>query len=322
MGESLPKAVFLICILFSVAPQFALGSGQWSQHEIVTPAGLLNYHVYLPATPMRFKGAILGLHGCHQSAEDFAALSRLSDLAHREGLVLVLPEQSPQLNADLCWNWFEPVNEQRMGGEPEGFMLALQETLQTVSVPSDRIFVVGMSAGAIMANVMGSCYPEVFAGVAIHSGVQFAEPLKPQDAIDGSMRCPIESSEMAGNLAFSCSGLAPSKLPPVILFHGDVDKRVYPCNENATFRQWIQMADLTDETRLVSMKNQSIINQQPQGDAHPYTVTDLATPSWRIRKVLVHGMAHAWSGGPAGVTYADPLGPDATQMLWDFFLEN
>jgi poly(hydroxyalkanoate) depolymerase family esterase len=321
------KPFFLIPLLFAV-PQIVVASpGQWSEHEIVALSGVLNYRLYLPASQngeVTYKGAILGLHGCHENAADFAALTRLQDLADRENLLLVLPEQSPLLNSDLCWNWFLPVNQMRLGGEPEQFMSALQDALQNVSVPSDRVFVIGMSSGAIMANIMGSCYPEVFSGVAIHSGIQYAEPLKPGDALDGSMRCPSESSAIAGGLAFSCSGITPRKLPPVILFHGDVDKRVYPCNEDATFNQWIQMADWSDDlidNGSVSLKDVSTSVQQQSGNTYSYTVTDLTTPTWRMRKVLVHGMAHAWSGGPVEVPYADPLGPDATQMLWDFFQE-
>ncbi|MBI3564947.1 MAG: PHB depolymerase family esterase [Elusimicrobia bacterium] len=37
------------------------------------------------------------------------------------------------------------------------------------------------------------------------------------------------------------------------------------------------------------------------------------------RKVLVEGLGHAWSGGPAGLPYSDPKGPDATALMWAFF---
>ena len=312
-------------MFFAAAEAAVAATGSWSSHQLVTVLGALDYKVYLPGPAAgRYNGAILGLHGCHESAQEFATLAQLPQLADREGLVLVLPEQSPLMNSDLCWNWFMPVNQARFGGEPEQFMMALQEQISNLSVPRDRVYVVGISAGGIMANVMGSCFPEAFSGVAIHSGIQYAEPLKPEDAVDGSMSCPVESSAISGNLAFSCSGSAPRKLPSMILFHGDNDRRVYPCNEDATFAQWTQMADWSDDLNLngsVTLKDTSISIHLPPGDDYSYIVTDLTTTNWRARKVLVHQMAHAWSGGPAGFPYSDPLGPNATQMLWDFFQE-
>jgi poly(3-hydroxybutyrate) depolymerase len=37
---------------------------------------------------------------------------------------------------------------------------------------------------------------------------------------------------------------------------------------------------------------------------------------------LVHGMAHAWSGGCACESYADPLGPNESQAMYDFFMRH
>jgi poly(3-hydroxybutyrate) depolymerase len=37
--------------------------------------------------------------------------------------------------------------------------------------------------------------------------------------------------------------------------------------------------------------------------------------------LLVEGLGHAWSGGSAGGSYADPAGPVATEAIWRFFAE-
>ena len=38
-----------------------------------------------------------------------------------------------------------------------------------------------------------------------------------------------------------------------------------------------------------------------------------------LRRVLVDGLGHAWSGGNAEHPFNDPKGPDATRMIWEFF---
>jgi poly(3-hydroxybutyrate) depolymerase len=37
---------------------------------------------------------------------------------------------------------------------------------------------------------------------------------------------------------------------------------------------------------------------------------------------VVHGMAHAWSGGCSCEPYSDPSGPDETLAMYDFFMSH
>jgi poly(3-hydroxybutyrate) depolymerase len=39
-----------------------------------------------------------------------------------------------------------------------------------------------------------------------------------------------------------------------------------------------------------------------------------------IASDLVDGMGHGWPGGAPGLVSADPAGPDASELLWAFFV--
>jgi poly(3-hydroxybutyrate) depolymerase len=37
-----------------------------------------------------------------------------------------------------------------------------------------------------------------------------------------------------------------------------------------------------------------------------------------LRKIIVEGMGHAWSGGDGRYLFNDASGPDASRLIWDF----
>ena len=37
---------------------------------------------------------------------------------------------------------------------------------------------------------------------------------------------------------------------------------------------------------------------------------------------MIDQMGHAWSGGSSNGSYTDPLGPNATEIIWNFFTKH
>ena len=64
------------------------------------------YWLYLPAgerpTPLPL---VVMLHGCQQSATDFAASTRMNQLAERKGFAVLYPQQSGAADSHRCWHW-------------------------------------------------------------------------------------------------------------------------------------------------------------------------------------------------------------------------
>lgn len=63
--------------------------------------------LYIPSRPDDLPSPlVVMLHGCTQSADDFAAGTRMNFAAEKCGCFVVYPEQAQAANASKCWNWF------------------------------------------------------------------------------------------------------------------------------------------------------------------------------------------------------------------------
>jgi hypothetical protein len=82
-------------------------------------AGSLRYKLYVPRSyDGRALPLVVMLHGCTQSPDDFAAGTRMNELAEEHGLLVAYPAQAQSANPSRCWNWFKTSEQRRESGEP------------------------------------------------------------------------------------------------------------------------------------------------------------------------------------------------------------
>src|ERR1700692_1493391 len=91
----------------------------WQQYFYHDATGNHQYFVYTPTTYQCGTAAplLVLLHGCTQKAADFAAGTRMNQLAEQYGFIALYPQQKRIANQTLCWNWYSSSNQFRDRGE-------------------------------------------------------------------------------------------------------------------------------------------------------------------------------------------------------------
>lgn len=309
--------------VFTNSAQAAWTSGTYRSPR--NPAIYLNYKLYLPTHSKPHSGngmpLVVGLHGCKQDASRFAAVTRFAELAETEGFAVLIPEQSILYNADHCWNWFFPMNQMRGTGEASLIVGATQSTAHEFGIDPARIYLVGLSSGAAMANNLAACYRDVYAAVAAHSGLEYLAASTIWDTSDVLVDGGIPSPRQAAEAARRCGGPTDGTLMPAMILHGSSDVRVNPVNSDQTYKEYQIFNDLLDDdrdNRSVPHRTTSVEDFSPPGK-YSYRVESVEIDGYAlIKNVTVNGMAHSWSGGAPGFPNSDPNGPDATRMIWKF----
>jgi poly(3-hydroxybutyrate) depolymerase len=106
---------------------------------------------------------------------------------------------------------------------------------------------------------------------------------------------------------------------PALVMHGDSDSTVHPLNADQIIQQFQAFAELTDtaSSALVASEERRVT-----GAGRAYRQRDyLRNDRVLLRKIIVEGMGHAWSGGDARHRFNDASGPNASQLIWDFVSE-
>jgi poly(3-hydroxybutyrate) depolymerase len=187
-----------------------------------------------------------------------------------------------------------------------------ETVMRSQRVDRNRVYVIGMSAGAYEASILGATYPSLYAAIGIHSGAAYMDGLACVDGARASIPTPVLARAALRAMATH------ARVMPVIVIHGDQDERVpYRCGRQA-LAQWLAtdnlvrasegrppIADRPAAIRTAHPRGRRSYTVESYGPGHGCPVAELWT---------VHGMGHAWSGGTRAAAlalYSDPLGPSA-----------
>lgn len=308
----------------AVAPGFAARlPGKWMAFYYSSlsdagalPARRMQYWVYIPANaPDGPLPMVLMLHGCEQTAAEFAQGTRMNALAEEKGFAVVYPQQSLRGHSRRCWHWYERSTQE--GGDDVRLIAGIIDKV-CASYPIDRgrVYVAGISAGAGMANILALRHPDKVAAVGLHSGPVFGGGHSKTGAY-GVMQ--LGAGHLADQAIRSIM-LKTARFPamPAILIHGREDRIVRRINQEQLALQFRVLNGLGPDSAAPPIDRPARTSGAKQ--AHAFRLSDYR----RGRKLLlrvcdVQQLEHAWSGGDCNLKYNACKGPDASRMMWDFF---
>ena len=287
------------------------GEGQWLSGLAMGAGGARRYHLFVPpvlAKPLRAPAPLLVmLHGCLQNSAEFAHVTRMNQVARREGFMVLYPEQDVLHQPNGCWNWYDRRSG-KAAAEAATLMAAVDQVCLLYRGDRERVAVAGLSAGAGMAALMATLYPGRFQAVAMHSGVAPGAAKNAVSAIEAMMGYAKPSPAAAVGKAMLARA-SHSELPPLLVIQGSRDGVVAPVNGERTAEVWA----------AASGADQVDVRTVQRGRRLPMRVTEFRQRRRLcVRWCEVEGLAHAWSGGSGSRQFSDPEGPDASAMIWQF----
>jgi poly(hydroxyalkanoate) depolymerase family esterase len=290
-------------------PQLAVPDGaRFLSGTYANQAGKRAYKLFVPSGYSGQKGLplIVMLHGCTQSPDDFAAGTRMNTHGEQHRCLILYPAQATAANHSKCWNWFLTADQKRDQGEPSIIAGMTLRVAHDYAVDARRIYIAGLSAGGAAAAVMAVNYPELYAGVGVHSGLPCGAARDLPTAL-AAMRQGGKPAHSTSNNAAAGARIS------AIVFHGDRDSTVVPANGDAVIDQFASPKERHTTVTSGSVPGGHSFTQKVYRDAEGRSCHE----HW-----VIAGGEHAWSGGSTAGSYIDPRGPDASREMLRFFLEH
>ena len=316
------------------APRAAPLPGSWkpSYFSAISPARAASgkrmaYWLYLPsgasadaANRLQALPLVVMLHGCQQTAPDFATATRMNQLAERKGFAVLYPQQSAASDAHRCWHWYQRTI-QKGQGDVQVIADMITQVQQRCGLDASRTYAAGLSAGAALATILALRHPELIAALGVHSAPVFGAA---DSALSGYRvmqrgAAPVHV-EVAGEAARALAMARPSLGGmPAIVIHGDRDAVVRRINARQLGQQ-LQIINAAAITRAAATHKTYPARTGGRSPKRAYsTSTHYAGRKPQLVQCDISVLGHAWSGGDDSMRFSAREGPDASLMMWTFF---
>ena len=297
---------------FSATSPARAASGKRMAYWLYLPSAAATASVPLPLVVM--------LHGCQQTAPDFATATRMNQLAERKGFAVLYPQQSAASDAHRCWHWYQRTI-QKGQGDVQVLADMIMQVQQRHGLDASRTYVAGLSAGAALAAIVALRHPQLIAALGVHSAPVFGAA---DSAISGYRVMQRGAAAVYGEVAGEAARAVARARPPLggmpaIVIHGDRDAVVRRINARQLGQQ-LQIINAAAITRAESKRQTFPARTGGRSPKRGYsTTTHYAGRKPQLVQCDISALGHAWSGGDDSERFSAREGPDASLMMWTFF---
>ena len=199
----------------------------------------LQMHLYVPPTVAPHPAIVVVLHYCTGSGPAMFNGTQFASLADRDGFIAIYPSAPRDGH---CFDVSSPGALTHNGNsDPVGIVSMVRFVQEHHHADRHRVFVTGISSGAMMTNVLLGDYPDVFAAGSAMSGVPFACFA----TTDGSMwnnTCAngnlIKTGQEWGDLVRAAFPSFHGLRPRMQLWHGTADAILFYPNFGEEVKEW------------------------------------------------------------------------------------
>lgn len=195
----------------------------------------------LPAHP----AVLVVAHWCHGTAQAIYSGTKYASLADRYGFIAIYPNAK---SGDSCWDVHSAQALQHEGGsDPTGIVSMVRWVLKNRGADSSRVYVTGISSGAMMTNVLLGSYPDIFRAGASFAGVPFS-CFSGQNSWNGDCAGGkiTKTSASWGESVRQAFPTFSGTRPRIQLWHGTEDGTLNFKNFGEAIKQWTNVLGVSE----------------------------------------------------------------------------
>jgi poly(hydroxyalkanoate) depolymerase family esterase len=324
-------ALLLVALVAAWAPGVARAGGDREETGQVTPGSVVSNgteYPYLLYTPTSYKEQqpaplVVVVHGCQTNADQQMRSSLFNPLADRERFVVMYPDVDAlgRLQpgpANNCWKFPYPPAWTRDGSDAGAIADMTRAVMTHRNIDPERVYIVGASAGGLMASIEAAAYPDLYTAVGLVAAAGYVD----WPCFTTGVGIPVE---LSAQLAYREMG-ARARVVPRFVLGGTADAAFPPACVVKALEQGLRTNNLVvsgQQTKPIPLTPAAVRAEQVP-DGYAYTVSSYDGPDGCLVGELwmVEGLPHSWPGGtsvPEDQYNNDTKAPDGAETSWAFF---